>query len=79
MPGRRSRMVCTDVLVHTWDLARATGQDETLDPEALSVAAEFLASLDDAIRAPGGFGEKITPSAGADDQTRFLNFCGRVV
>ena len=22
-----------DILVHTWDLARATGQDETLDPD----------------------------------------------
>jgi uncharacterized protein (TIGR03086 family) len=26
------RLVCTDVLVHTWDLSRATGQDETLTP-----------------------------------------------
>jgi hypothetical protein len=25
------RFVLGDVLVHTWDLARATGQDETLD------------------------------------------------
>jgi uncharacterized protein (TIGR03086 family) len=73
------RMVCTDILVHTWDLARATGQDEHLDPKAVSMAAEFLLSIDDAIRAPGGFGEKLTPSSDADDQTRFLNFCGRAV
>jgi uncharacterized protein (TIGR03086 family) len=71
------RLVCTDLLVHTWDLARATGQDDRLDPEALSKAEEFLSDIDEAIRVPGGFAAKITPSPGADDQTRFLNFCGR--
>ena len=73
------RLVCADTLVHTWDLARATGQDEALDPEALAAAAHFLATLDDAIRRPGGFGPKIEPAPGADQQTRFLNFCGRRV
>ena len=27
-----------DVLVHTWDLARATGLDETLDPDEVHLA-----------------------------------------
>jgi len=73
------RMVCTDLLVHTWDLARATGQDERLDPGAVSSAEAFLASIDDNIRVPGGFADKITPSPQADAQTRFLNFAGRAV
>jgi len=73
------RMVCTDLLVHTWDLARATGQDERLDADAVSSAEGFLASIDDTIRVPGGFAQKITPSPQADDQTRFLNFAGRAV
>jgi uncharacterized protein (TIGR03086 family) len=73
------RLVCTDLLVHSWDLARATGQDEHLDSAAISASQGFLASIDDAIRAPGGFSAKIDPAPGADDQTRFLNFCGRVV
>jgi uncharacterized protein (TIGR03086 family) len=73
------RLVCTDLLVHTWDLARATAQDERLDVAAVSSSEAFLASIDDAIRAPGGFAEKITPTPDADDQTRFLNFCGRAV
>lgn len=74
-----SRLVCTDTLVHTWDLARATGQDDHLDPAAVARAAEFLAPLDEAIRRPGGFAPKIEPAEGADEQTRFLNFCGRAV
>jgi uncharacterized protein (TIGR03086 family) len=74
-----SRLLCGDTLIHTWDLARATGQDEALDPVAVEKCAEFLAPIDDAIRRPGGFSEKITPEVGADDQTRLLNFCGRSV
>jgi uncharacterized protein (TIGR03086 family) len=71
------RLVCTDTLVHTWDFARATGQDEKLDEVALGVAAEALAAMDEAIRRPGGFAPKIEPAPDADEQTRFLNFCGR--
>ena len=29
--------MCPDTLVHTWDLARAAGVDDTLDPGAVSV------------------------------------------
>src|SRR5271169_5624864 len=32
------RMMCADVLVHTWDLARATELDERLDQDAVSHA-----------------------------------------
>jgi len=71
------RLVCADTLIHTWDLARATGQDETLDADAVSKALEALTPLDESIRRPGGFAAKIVPAPGADAQTRFLNFCGR--
>ena len=72
-----SRLLCADTLVHTWDLARATGQDEVLDTEGTRRALEFLTPIDDAIRRPGGFGPKVTSVADADDQTRLLHFCGR--
>jgi uncharacterized protein (TIGR03086 family) len=73
------RLLCSDTLIHTWDLARATGQDESLDPTAVAQTGEFLAPIDEAIRRPGGFSAKIEPAAGADEQTRLLNFCGRAV
>jgi uncharacterized protein (TIGR03086 family) len=73
------RLVCADTLVHTWDLARSTGQDERLDPDAVTQAAAFLLPLDETIRRPGAFSPKIEPAAGADAQTRFLNFAGRAV
>ena len=74
-----SRLLCADTLFHTWDLARATGQDETLDDAAVAKAMEFLEPLDEAIRRPGGFAPKIAPPATADAQTRLLCFGGRAV
>jgi uncharacterized protein (TIGR03086 family) len=71
------RLLCADTLIHTWDLARATAQDEALDPDAVAKALEFLTPIDEAIRRPGGFGPKIEPEVGADTQTRLLNFAGR--
>ena len=73
------RLLCADTLVHTWDLARATDQDEQLDADAVGRAFEFLTPIDEAIRRPGGFDAKIEPAPGADHQTEFLNFCGRAV
>ncbi len=73
------RLLCSDTLVHTWDLARATGQDEQLDPVAVERCIEFLTPIGEAIRRPGGFASEITPPEGSDDQTRLLNFCGRAI
>ena len=73
------RLLCADTLIHTWDLARATGQDEDLDSNAVVKAMEFLTPIDDAIRRPGGFAAKIDCPADAGDQTRLLNFSGRAV
>src|SRR5271166_6194062 len=38
------RMVCADTLIHTWDLARATGEDEQLDPDSVTHVHAFLAA-----------------------------------
>lgn len=66
-----------DVLIHTWDLARATGGDERLDPEVVAHVYEHLKPMDDALRQPWAFGPKIPSPPGADLQTEFLCFVGR--
>jgi len=71
------RMVCADTLIHTWDLARAVGEDERLDPGSVTHVAAFLAGAGDAIRSPGGFGPALDPPAGADEQTRLICLAGR--
>ena len=73
------RIICADVLIHTWDLARATGQDESLNAEAVEGTYSGLKPMDAMIRQPGIFGPKVTPPAGADAQTELLCFLGRTV
>jgi uncharacterized protein (TIGR03086 family) len=71
------RLMATDVLVHTWDLARATGGDERLGEDDVAHAYEGLKPMDAMIRQPGVFGPKVDSPEGADLQTQFLNFLGR--
>lgn len=74
-------MICTpDVLVHTWDLARAVGLDERLDPGAvhrLAVALPDMAPMEEAMRSSGQFGPRVDVADDADEQTRVLAFFGR--
>ncbi len=71
-------IVTGDVFTHTWDLARATGQSETLDPDQLQrMIAAMGAMPEDVLRADGMFGPQIDVPADADDQTRFLAYAGR--
>ena len=68
-----------DLLIHTWDLARAVGADDHLLSEACSVVYANLEPIDALIRAPGFFGPKLEPAADADAQDRLLAFVGRKV
>jgi uncharacterized protein (TIGR03086 family) len=86
-PGRLSLeaavdMTCTpDVLIHTWDLARAAGLDERLDPDEVHRQLLGIESLppevDAAMRGSGHFGPRAPVADDADEQTRLLAFYGR--
>ena len=72
-----SQFYTADVFMHTWDLARATGQDETLDP---ALCAELLAGMepmDELLRSSGQYGPRVPVPDDADVQTRLLAFIGR--
>lgn len=66
-----------DVLVHTWDLARATGQDETLDPDECRRLYATMEPNDERMRQGTSFGPKVEVPADVDDQTKLLAFTGR--
>jgi len=72
-----SSFVSMDMLIHTWDLARAVGGDERLDPDSVGRVQEAVTPMDAMIRQPGVFGPKLDPPPGADAQTRLLYFLGR--
>ena len=69
--------VLGDVVVHTWDLARATGLDETLDADIVHDMLVGMEPLDDMLRASGQYGPKVEVGADADEQTRLIAFTGR--
>ena len=66
-----------DVFLHRWDLARATGQDETLDPQRCAEMLEGMLPLDDILRQSGEYGPRVAVSDDADAQTKLLAFIGR--
>ena len=66
-----------DVFLHTWDLARATGQDDTLDPETCQAMLVGMAPTEDAMRSSGQYGARVDVPADADVQTRLIGFIGR--
>ncbi|SOX53412.1 TIGR03086 family protein [Mycobacterium ahvazicum] len=67
-----------DVLIHTWDLARATGQDEQLDPALVQVCtAMFVPEMPRRGRAAGIIGPEVELSADASAQDRLLAAMGR--
>jgi uncharacterized protein (TIGR03086 family) len=69
----------SDLLVHTWDLARAIGANDRLQTEACEKALADLEPIDELLRGPGLYGPKLEPAAGADVQDRLLAFLGRTV
>jgi uncharacterized protein (TIGR03086 family) len=66
-----------DILVHTWDLARATGLDETLDPERVHGMLVSMEPLDEMLRESGHYGPRVAVPDDADEQTRLIAFTGR--
>jgi len=66
-----------DVFMHRWDLARATGQDETLDPDKCAEMLAGMASMEEAMRQSGHYGPRVEVAGDADVQTRLIAFIGR--
>ncbi len=69
--------VTGDVLIHTWDVARATGGDETLPADVVHGMVERTEPMGDSLEASGHFGPRVEVAADADEQTRLLAFMGR--
>lgn len=80
MPVARIMMgTVMDQLVHCWDLARATGQDTTLDGEMVEFAYGMLVSAGfaDMGRQAGFIGPEVAVPADASPQDRLIAYMGR--
>lgn len=77
MPGQIGGIVATDeVVVHGWDLARATGQPFDADAAAIAAAASFAAMFDDDNR-EGLFGPMVSVPDDAAPLDRLIGAVGR--
>jgi uncharacterized protein (TIGR03086 family) len=80
MPGSAVlTMYLSEVIVHTWDLARATGQPVEFDPEAVELSLAFMHdALPAEIRSgETPFGPVVAVPDGADALDRLIGWTGR--
>lgn len=78
MPGGQLIMVpITDMIVHTWDLAKATGQNSTLAAGLAELSYNVLVNVAGFGRKNGAFGPEITVPVTASFQDRMLGLSGR--
>lgn len=71
------RFYTADVFMHTWDLSRATGQDDRLDPDFSARLLEEMEEMEEVLRSSGQYGARVEVPADADVQTRLVGFIGR--
>jgi uncharacterized protein (TIGR03086 family) len=71
------RFYTGDVFLHTWDLARATGQDVTLDPERCAHMLAGMEPMDEVLRQSGQYGPRVPVPDDAEIQAKLIAFIGR--
>ena len=59
-----------DVLVHTWDLARAVGADDRLDPAWCAIFVDALPADPNALSASGMFAAPVAVDEQADARSK---------
>ena len=70
-------IVTNDIFMHTWDLARAAGLDETLDPDEVHRLFVGMEPMDQMLRESGQYGPRVPVPDDADEQTKLIAFIGR--
>ena len=71
------RFYTTDVFLHTWDLARATGQDDGLDEATCAGLLAGMEPLDEMLRMSGQYGPRVQVPDSADARSKLIGFIGR--
>ena len=77
LPVAVDRFYTTDVFMHTWDLARATGQDEQLDADTCGSLVTEMEPMEELLRSSGQYGPRVRVPDDADAVTRLVAFIGR--
>lgn len=67
-----------DLVIHRWDLARATGLDEHIEPDDVVWVQSRVAAFGDNLRRSGVCGPPVDVAADASAQDKLLGALGRV-
>jgi len=73
--GEYVRQLCADHLIHGWDLAAATGQDRSMEPDLVAEVGEWFAGKEASYRGFGAVGPR--PPSEGDPQSELLAGFGR--
>ena len=71
------RFYTADVFMHSWDLARATGQDVDLDDDFAAQLLDGMRQMEDVLRGSGHYGPPVAVPADAPVVDRLMGFIGR--
>ena len=66
-----------DILIHKWDLAKATGQDTAMDSSMADACFQAIAPMMEGARQGGAFGPQVTVPIDASDRDKLLGLTGR--
>ena len=77
LAGAIDQFYTADVFMHTWDLSRATGQDDRLDAEFANQMFSGMQEHDEMLRASGQYGPRVDVPERADITDRLMGFIGR--
>ncbi|WP_016696747.1 TIGR03086 family metal-binding protein [Actinoalloteichus spitiensis] len=68
---------CFDLVVHAWDIAKATGGNTTIPPENLEMVAGFMERMGDTLYSEGVCQPPVPVVGEVNEQTRILALLGR--
>jgi uncharacterized protein (TIGR03086 family) len=71
------RFYTSDVYMHSWDLARAGGQDARLDEDYAGELLAGMSAMEDVLRGSGQYGAPVPVPADAPVVDRLMGFIGR--
>jgi uncharacterized protein (TIGR03086 family) len=67
----------SDVFMHSWDLARSSGQPDPLDADEAGRMFQGMEPIDEMLRQSGQYGPRVAVPADAPPQDQLMAFVGR--
>lgn len=77
LAGTVDQFYTADVFMHSWDLARASGQDARLDEDFAARLLEGMRPIEQLMRSSGQYGPAVPVAADAPVVDRLMGFIGR--